>query len=189
MRRTHQVLRCWSSSCRRLWTSSNRWERPFCRAPFLRHSKPGFIHNSGSSSSYVQPQFIAGDIGIGDTYDFPVAFTCCNLNRHWTELFIYIWKKVKQFVIFDAHKKKRERETYLLRIQSSSNLYAKNSSSKFFRNWGLTRNDPTTSNSRTNPTGVHTKDTAIQRIRINFRKNIIYNIWRTLQIDLSVPHG
>lgn len=47
---------------------------------------------------------------------------------------------------------------HLLRIQSSSNLYAKNSSSRFFRNWGLTRNDPTTPNSRTNPTGVHTKN-------------------------------
>lgn len=41
-------------------------------------------------------------------------------------------------------------------MQSSSNLYAKNSSSKFFRNCGFTRNEPTTPNNCTNPIGVHT---------------------------------
>lgn len=63
-------------------------------------------------------------------------------------------------MIFNAYKniRKKRKRCYLLRIQFSSNLYAKNSSSKFFRNWGLTRNDPTTSNSRTNPTGVHTEE-------------------------------
>lgn len=45
---------------------------------------------------------------------------------------------------------------YLLWMQSSSNLYAKNSSSKFFRNCGFTRNEPTTPNNCTNPIGVHT---------------------------------
>lgn len=41
-------------------------------------------------------------------------------------------------------------------MQSSSRRYAKNSSSKLRKNCGFTRQEPTTPNKRTKPTGVHT---------------------------------
>lgn len=79
--RTHHVRLWLSRIFRLLWISSSLCMRPRCKAPFLRHIKPGFVYSSSSSSSATRPQ-LGGDIGAGDTYDFPVAFTCCSLQKH-----------------------------------------------------------------------------------------------------------
>jgi len=51
--------------------------------------------------------------------------------------------------------------------ESSSSRATKNSSSRSRRNWGFTRNWPTTPNKRTKPRGVHTEKDKEMIIRFN----------------------
>lgn len=77
VRRTHHVRLCWSKIFLRFWIFFKYWANPCWRAPFLKHIKFGFALRN-SSSSNIKPQ-VNIDIGTGETYDFPVAFACCNL--------------------------------------------------------------------------------------------------------------